>query len=287
MADVPGVVQFGTVVGFFVSFKEDTADAGSVPDEVLLNGTGVLTPSVSQVRFLGTTPPRWVALNPIPFTVVNGYLLAASGGALVVLASVQPAADTSPIQWTATFALENTSSQPPSVTFEVPSGGTVNLTNVIPATPTPGTVVVLTSEAGSVKKVNGVLPDVNGNVNTPGAEDIVALDARLDVAEGSITTLQSTVSGHTTALAARALTSAVDTVAGDVAAIDTRVDATEAAITTLNTNTDNLGGRVTALETVIPQGIGVKGVYVLNAGQVLGDVPAGVPAGTLIVRRTS
>ena len=65
---------------------------------------------------------------------------------VIVVASDQPAGLPTTVQWTASFSLENTSAQPNPVTFNVPANGVVDLTTVMPATPTPGTVVVVSTE---------------------------------------------------------------------------------------------------------------------------------------------
>lgn len=273
MADVPGVVKFGTVTGFFTKFKHDSADALGVPDEVPLNGTGQLVPSVAQFRLLTTTPKRWVNVDVVPCKVVNGVLLSVDNLPLIVIASVQPAADTSPIQWTFLPQLTDATVQPSNVVFDVPDGGVVDLVAVLPQSPIPGTITVIQHETGSVRTVNGVAPDAEGNVDVSGGSTDLsnyytktqsdgryatpasvtagdnALDARLDTVEplvsahsASITSLSGDV-GTLEAEMADALS--------DIIVLDSRTDALEPAVATLNTNVDNMFGRVNGHDTDI------------------------------------
>lgn len=147
MADVPDQISYGEVTGRFVSFRADGPDVGEVPDEVPLSGTVTLTPSVNLVRFPTLEPPRIAAISSVTAQVVNGDLKAPDGtGGVFVIATDQPLGQPDKVQWKATFNLAGAASQPAAVTFDVPAGGVVDLVTVLPATPTPGTVVVVSSE---------------------------------------------------------------------------------------------------------------------------------------------
>lgn len=147
MADVPDQISYGEVTGRFVSFRADGPDAGEVPDEVPLSGTVTLTPSVNLVRFPTLEPPRIAAISSVTAQVVSGNLKAPEGtGGLFVIATDQPLGQPDKVQWKATFNLAGAVVQPGSVTFDVPAGGVVDLTTVIPATPAPGTVTVVSIE---------------------------------------------------------------------------------------------------------------------------------------------
>lgn len=147
MADVPDQIGYGEVTGRFVSFRADGTDVGEVPDEVPLSGTVTLTPSVNLVRFPTLEPPRIAAISSVTAQVVNGDLKAPDGtGGLFVIATDQPLGQPDKVQWKATFNLAGAVVQPGAVTFDVPAGGVVDLTTVIPATPAPGTVTVVSIE---------------------------------------------------------------------------------------------------------------------------------------------
>lgn len=150
MADVPGVVKYGKVVGHFVSFVADTDDSGNVPDEVPLTGTVTLTPNVPIMKFPTTSPPRTAFLGPIICRLIDGHLTAPNSQTpgVWLTASEQPDGSPSNVQYTATFQLTGVSSgaQPSPIIFEVPPDGEVDLTLIIPETPDPGTVIVVSHE---------------------------------------------------------------------------------------------------------------------------------------------
>jgi len=147
MADVPAVVQYGQVKGRFVSFRADSVDDGSTPDEVPLTGRVTLTPTVPYMRWRNTNPPRLSALEPIVCQIVDGDLKAPDGlGDVYVVATNQPDADPDTVQWTATFRFDNAPTQPTDTIFNVPAGGVVDLAVVIPAEEQPGVVIVVSAE---------------------------------------------------------------------------------------------------------------------------------------------
>lgn len=152
MAAVPSEVNYGRIRANFVAFIAD--DNGNVLEEVPLEGNVILTPTVGVLRFPSTSPPRTAVIQTLQCPVIGGILYPPGtplGGpfpsqtGVAAVASDQPAGLPTTVQWTASFSLENTSAQPNPVTFEVPSGGVVDLTTVMPATPTPGTVVVVST----------------------------------------------------------------------------------------------------------------------------------------------
>ena len=156
MVNVPDAVQYGRVQAHLVAFIADTQDEGVVPDEVPLEGVVVLTPTVGVVRFPTTVPPRTAVVQALRCPIIGGDLyppdtplegpLPDTPG-VVVVASDQPVGLPDIVQWTATFELVGARVQPGSITFEVPASGVVDLTTVMPATPTPGTVVVVSTES--------------------------------------------------------------------------------------------------------------------------------------------
>ena len=154
MAAVPSEVNYGRIRANFVAFIAD--DNGNVLEEVPLEGNVILTPTVGVLRFPSTSPPRTAVIQTLQCPVIGGILYPPGtplGGpfpsqtGVAAVASDQPAGLPTTVQWTASFSLENTSAQPNPVTFEVPSGGVVDLTTVMPATPEPGIVVVVSTES--------------------------------------------------------------------------------------------------------------------------------------------
>ena len=152
MATVPSEVNYGRIRANFVAFIAD--DNGNVLEEVPLEGNVILTPTVGVLRFPSTSPPRTAVIQTLQCPVIGGILYPPGtplGGpfpsqtGVAAVASDQPAGLPTTVQWTASFSLENTSAQPNPVTFEVPSGGVVDLTTVMPATPEPGIVVVVST----------------------------------------------------------------------------------------------------------------------------------------------
>ena len=152
MAAVPSEVNYGRIRANFVAFIAD--DNGNVLEEVPLEGNVILTPTVGVLRFPSTSPPRTAVIQTLQCPVIGGILYPPGtplGGpfpsqtGVAAVASDQPAGLPTTVQWTASFSLENTSAQPNPVTFEVPSGGVVDLTTVMPATPEPGIVVVVST----------------------------------------------------------------------------------------------------------------------------------------------
>ena len=175
MVNVPDAVQYGTVTAHLVAFIADTQDEGVVPDEVPLEGVVVLTPTVGVVRFPTTTPPRTAVVQALRCPVIGGDLyppdtvvgaLPAQPG-VVVVASDQPVGLPDTVQWTATFELVGARVQPGSITFNVPASGVVDLTTVMPATPTPGTVVVVSTETAeraeaAAERAEQIVADLEG-----------------------------------------------------------------------------------------------------------------------------
>ena len=176
MINVPDAVQYGRVQAHLVAFIADTKNDGDqIPDEIPLEGVVVLTPTVGAVRFPTTAPPRTAVVQALRCPIIGGDLyppdtvvgaLPAQPG-VVVVASDQPAGLPDTVQWTATFELVGARVQPGSITFEVPANGVVDLTTVLPSTPAPGTVVVVSTvdreraEAAAVR-AEQIVADLEG-----------------------------------------------------------------------------------------------------------------------------
>lgn len=170
LINVPDDVQYGRIQAHLVAFIADTMNDGDqVPDEIPLEGVVVLTPTVGVVRFPTTAPPRTAVVQALRCPIIGGDLyppdtplegpLPDTPG-VVVVASDQPVGIPDTVQWTAKFKLVGATVQPGSITFEVPSGGVVDLTTVMPATPAPGTVVVVSAEDRERAEAAAVLAEL-------------------------------------------------------------------------------------------------------------------------------
>ena len=134
MAAVPSEVNYGRITAHFVAFLADLEDDDLIPDEIPLNGTVILTPTVGILKFPNTVPPRTAVIQTVRCPLIEGHLYPPDTPidgpfppvpGVVVVASDQPAGLPDVVQWTASFSLENTSAQPNPVTFNVPANGVV------------------------------------------------------------------------------------------------------------------------------------------------------------------
>ena len=176
MAAVPSEVNYGRITAHFVAFLADLEDDDLIPDEIPLNGTVILTPTVGILKFPNTVPPRTAVIQTVRCPLIEGHLYPPDTPidgpfppvpGVVVVASDQPAGLPDVVQWTASFSLENTSAQPNPVTFNVPANGVVDLTTVLPSTPAPGTVVVVSTETAeraeaAAERAEQIVADLEG-----------------------------------------------------------------------------------------------------------------------------
>ena len=153
---MPAGVDYGTVTGEFVSFVGDgtTSTPDGTPDEVPLHGYVIFTPTVQTMRWPTLVPPKTAVIATVRCPVIEGVLYAPGTSpdslgdqGVALVASRQPTALPDLVQYTVSFELEGAKTQPPSFRIDVPSQATVDLTPVMPATPTPGTVVVVSTES--------------------------------------------------------------------------------------------------------------------------------------------
>lgn len=153
MADLDAAVPKGTIRGLFKRVVADTADVGTDPDLVALQGTVTIVPSVKVVRFPSLTPPKTiVGLELVCPLDSNGALCAPATTTpdLVVMASDLPGALPNTIQYTATFNFTGISPQPNPVVFTVPTGGVVDLASALPGTPEGGVIYVTVTAQSKV-----------------------------------------------------------------------------------------------------------------------------------------
>lgn len=195
LPDLPNGIAFGTITGTFLTVLADSSDTGNSPDAVALGGTVTITPVLKSFRITGAAPAT-VVTQDIKATIVNGTLLGPDGVTpLRVMASDSPNISPSPVQYTAKFALTGVTNQPPTITFSVPSNGTVDLSTVItlPAVAPVQTIVSeqdrLDAEAAAVRaeaaQANSgfvVIDNQDGTLSTTSNALVVNSDGTLSAA---------------------------------------------------------------------------------------------------------
>lgn len=137
--DIPSNIGYGTITGRFLIAYADGADADVYPDGVPASGNIYFTPLVEALRDATSTPSP-VTIVPQVITCSldsNGYLCAPSGVPGVRLVATDNATDgVGDWYWKVEYRLTNESGSPlrgiPSHTMSLPSGSSVDLTNVIP-----------------------------------------------------------------------------------------------------------------------------------------------------------
>ena len=125
-------LTYGTVVGRFVEFSDL---------ESPLSGKVIFTPTVSQMQFPSETPPVTALQQARVCPVIDGNLYDSTISnpttdtplGVSLLASDQPNALPSTVQYKVVFKLDNVTIQPSDVYIDVPANSTVDLANVIPA----------------------------------------------------------------------------------------------------------------------------------------------------------
>ena len=215
MADIPSVVKYGKVTGYFTGYAADGSDAGEVPDEIPLTGSVTLEPLVRVTRWPTATPKRMAIAQTIEARVIAGVLCSPAGEpGVFLIATDQPAGQPSLIQWRATFKLNNVPQQPFPVVFNVPewnpadTSTAVDLAMVASVTPEPPVIAVVTqadseaaaaaaaaaqaaaadaeaAAAGAANKAS-IAGDLGGTPTTPRVVGIRAVA----VAAGAATTAQ-------------------------------------------------------------------------------------------------
>ena len=156
LANVPEGIVWGRVTAYVTSFVADgdTALPDGTPDAIPLNGTITLTPTVGVMVFPTLTPPQQAVIQSLQCPIIGGVLYAPGttpenvgdrDPGVILVASEQPLGLPDRVQYNVTWALEGARVSPPPVTIDVPSQATVDLATVIPATPGPGKVIVVST----------------------------------------------------------------------------------------------------------------------------------------------
>ena len=125
-------LTYGTVVGRFVEFSDL---------EFPLSVKVIFTPTVSQMQFPSETPPVTALQQARVCPVIDGNLYDSTISnpttdtplGVSLLASDQPNALPSTVQYKVVFKLDNVTVQPSDVYIDVPANSTVDLANIIPA----------------------------------------------------------------------------------------------------------------------------------------------------------
>jgi hypothetical protein len=79
MADIPSPLTYGTIIGHYVSFLADSADAGFAPDMDTLNGSVTITSNLRVAQVAATGTNYLAVQKPIVAKIVNGVLYAPDG----------------------------------------------------------------------------------------------------------------------------------------------------------------------------------------------------------------
>lgn len=154
-ANVPDTVNAGCIMGHFVNFQADE-DGDQRPDEVPVGGTVNITPTVQFMRWSATEPPRLAVMASISCPVIEGDIYPPGTTAedvtnklvdpgVWVVATDQPSAQPTTVQYSVSFRFTGTRAQPPNVTVTVPTDSVVDLVDILPSSPEPGTVTVVSS----------------------------------------------------------------------------------------------------------------------------------------------
>lgn len=154
MADVPEGVGYGRVRGFFVSYRADSSDPGEIPDQETVDGMVIFTPDVKYMRWPNLDSPRTAILHREVCPVINGELyppgttpeaLPDEPG-VVLVSTEQPNAEPNRVNWRATFQFPSADASIPPAVVPVVDGGVTHLSEVVPSSPDPGVIKVVSSE---------------------------------------------------------------------------------------------------------------------------------------------
>lgn len=168
MAVLPTDIPVGTVTGQFYFVNEDNVDANTDPELTVVQGNVTFTASVPLLLM----PTKVATIIPLEFKAVfdsNGNLVSASDPTIGLKL---PATDSSlfnPTGWTwqVDFNLTQVTNRHTiavkSFSIQVPTGGTVDLTTVMPLASSPGTLTIQGPQG-----IQGAI----GNTGATGAQGI-------------------------------------------------------------------------------------------------------------------
>ena len=180
MINVPESVQHGTVKMHVISGSADSkVDDDLRPDAAPVNGTIILKPTVSSLKVTSATPPTTMLLDTLRCPIIEGVLYPPGTEldetettleGVILVSSDQPATQPTSLQWQATFDLSSTTQLSP-ITFNVPVDGVIDLTTVIPAVASPGTVNVITTETADRAEASAATSATNAATSAAAAQD--------------------------------------------------------------------------------------------------------------------
>lgn len=143
--NIPSNMSYGTVTGRFILAYADGGDTGQEPDAIPAAGSIFFAPSAKVIKNVSASP---APVTVLPATVqgdldVDGYLIGPDGERGINLVATDDP-DGNPVDWTwaVTFQLTDADGTPvpvPGFSFELPSGQTVDLTNLAPVQDASGT----------------------------------------------------------------------------------------------------------------------------------------------------
>lgn len=149
MANLPGFVTYGRVVGQFIQAVADTGDPGQEPDQLPMSGSVTFTPDVSPVKL--PTVPATMFQKSISATLDSeGFLLGPDGVTRgVTLISSDSPSSAGDFTYSVTISLEGAAAI--SFSFFLAAGAVVDLTNVISTVPSnPSDLQIALAEIGAV-----------------------------------------------------------------------------------------------------------------------------------------
>lgn len=137
---------YGTVVGRFAKMIADTADdTDRYPDLVASTGTVTFTPAVSY--FKNTAIPATFVTNPIVCSLDSDGFLRDPLNQLGVVLLSSDNTDVSPRNWTYNVTMTIDGRTLPSFSLTVVGGTVIDLTTVMPAATSAGTVTVVSESS--------------------------------------------------------------------------------------------------------------------------------------------
>lgn len=181
------MATFGKVVAQFATFVTDAADTDELPDFSPLKGRVTFTPNTDRVVDNG--PAAAVIMGSSPIIAVlddQGYLSTPAAGSQSIRRGIWLPATDNPqmnptrFQYNVTYDLYSFDDRPiaiPSHIIDMPADQTLNLARVVPpaSAPSIGTsaaeaaaAIAVDALMKSVRSINGVKPDTNGNVVVAG-----------------------------------------------------------------------------------------------------------------------
>lgn len=137
-------LAYGTISWQAMMAVADTDDPDLEPDIVAVpNGQVTITPSVPRWLVVGGTPPKTLFAQALTLALSNGQLMDGAGNTVIPLLADAPGVMT-PTDWTyhVEFVVNDKKAQG-SFDFTLAPGQHVDLTTVVPVTPSEGTPVIV------------------------------------------------------------------------------------------------------------------------------------------------